>query len=587
MPSAPCALPLQTTMKILHVTNANIGGAWIAAHRLHTALRKAGVDSRMLVRTKGSEDPFVTEVGDQGSGGREQSAEGREHRAERREQSAESIEQSEESHAPCAMPSAPRSPLHASPRSVHSSDPKAYGLWPKALSTSLAVRGRGWLGAKLTRALGMEGCSLNIFPTGLHKVLNASDADVIHLHWINNEMISIKEIAKIKKPLVWTLHDMWPLCGAEHFPGWATGRGGGVEEVRACGGSGVEDRTFYHEAHELHEKENLDGMNRIDRIRRKKAAGRRLQAAGRQSYPKPLISNFKSQISGLKSHPKASSLRSKVSSAINTWIFKRKQKAWRNLRVHFVAPSRWMAEQVRKSELFADAPVTVIPNTLDLEIFKPMDQAECRRKRGLPLDKKLILFGAHDPLDPNKGVDLLEKALQELPEEDRGCIGVVVFGCKGEWKIGGLETYWLGAVAGEREMAEVYNAGDVICVPSRRESFGQTAAEAMSCGVPAVAFRTGGLIDIIDHKQNGWLAEPFEPKSLAEGILWSPGVSESGSGDLRKQDQGSEGSDQTAGILGTCREKAENMFSAEPVANQYQSVYRESMERGGEKGFRP
>ena len=49
------------------------------------------------------------------------------------------------------------------------------------------------------------------------KDINNSDADIVHLHWIQNEMISIKDISKIKKPIVWTLHDMWAFCGAEHY----------------------------------------------------------------------------------------------------------------------------------------------------------------------------------------------------------------------------------------------------------------------------------------------------------------------------------------------------------------------------------
>ena len=49
------------------------------------------------------------------------------------------------------------------------------------------------------------------------KAINESDADIIHLHWFQHEMISISDISKIKKPLVWTLHDMWGFCGAEHI----------------------------------------------------------------------------------------------------------------------------------------------------------------------------------------------------------------------------------------------------------------------------------------------------------------------------------------------------------------------------------
>lgn len=48
--------------------------------------------------------------------------------------------------------------------------------------------------------------------------INNSDYDIVHLHWINGNMISIRDIAKITKPIVWTLHDSWPCCGAEHHP---------------------------------------------------------------------------------------------------------------------------------------------------------------------------------------------------------------------------------------------------------------------------------------------------------------------------------------------------------------------------------
>ena len=57
-------------------------------------------------------------------------------------------------------------------------------------------------------------------------------------------------------------------------------------------------------------------------------------------------------------------------------------------------------------------------------------------------------------------------------------------------------------------------------VPSKQESFGQTASEAMACGTPVVAFNSTGLKDIIDHKINGYLAEPFNSEDLKNGIEW-------------------------------------------------------------------
>ncbi|GBR74228.1 glycosyl transferase GTB-type super family [Candidatus Termititenax aidoneus] len=47
--------------------------------------------------------------------------------------------------------------------------------------------------------------------------VNNSDCDLVHLHWVNYNTISIEDIAKIRKPLIWTLHDSWVFCGAEHY----------------------------------------------------------------------------------------------------------------------------------------------------------------------------------------------------------------------------------------------------------------------------------------------------------------------------------------------------------------------------------
>lgn len=58
--------------------------------------------------------------------------------------------------------------------------------------------------------------SLALFGGGLIDEINRSDADVVNIHWVNREMFSIRDFARITKPVVWTLHDMWAFCGAEH-----------------------------------------------------------------------------------------------------------------------------------------------------------------------------------------------------------------------------------------------------------------------------------------------------------------------------------------------------------------------------------
>ena len=58
--------------------------------------------------------------------------------------------------------------------------------------------------------------SLNVFDSGLVEKINFIKPDIVNLHWINGCMLSIKELEKIEAPIVWTLHDAWPYCGAEH-----------------------------------------------------------------------------------------------------------------------------------------------------------------------------------------------------------------------------------------------------------------------------------------------------------------------------------------------------------------------------------
>ena len=52
--------------------------------------------------------------------------------------------------------------------------------------------------------------SLSAFPSLKHNEINNLNIDLVHIHWVQHETISIEEIGKIKFPIVWTLHDCWP-----------------------------------------------------------------------------------------------------------------------------------------------------------------------------------------------------------------------------------------------------------------------------------------------------------------------------------------------------------------------------------------
>lgn len=71
---------------------------------------------------------------------------------------------------------------------------------------------------KLQRCKEHNFYSLNIFGASLLEKIEELDPDIIHLHWIGGEMLRIEDIPRISKPIVWTFHDMWPVCGSEHLP---------------------------------------------------------------------------------------------------------------------------------------------------------------------------------------------------------------------------------------------------------------------------------------------------------------------------------------------------------------------------------
>lgn len=202
-------------------------------------------------------------------------------------------------------------------------------------------------------------------------------------------------------------------------------------------------------------------------------------------------------------------------------IFKNKQQQWGNLSAHIVAPSNWLAQKARGSSLFAGYPVSVFPNTLNTAIFKPHHREEARASLGLPLDKKLILFGAVSALqDQNKGFSLLHAALHALIDQDAGFAqthALCVFGSNDRIDLP-METFALGHIGDETSMAKLYSAADVFVLPSKSENLPYTIMESMACGTPAVAFKVGGIPELISHKQNGYLAQCYDTADLARGI---------------------------------------------------------------------
>jgi len=98
-----------------------------------------------------------------------------------------------------------------------SDDPHVYGLtgFSKFRVKLASIVARQV--SKLQKTTNQVHHSLNIFPSGLLKKINSFAPDIVNLHWIGGEMLSIREIGDIKQKTVWTMHDMWAFCGSEHY----------------------------------------------------------------------------------------------------------------------------------------------------------------------------------------------------------------------------------------------------------------------------------------------------------------------------------------------------------------------------------
>ena len=292
--------------------------------------------------------------------------------------------------------------------------------------------------------------SPSFLPDSLAEKISSYDAQVINLHWINDGFLGIESLRKIRKPLVWTLHDMWAFTGGCHY-------NDGCEKYKeTCG-----------------------------------------------SCPQ-LGSNKEADLSRRTLH--------------------HKKKSWQDIDLTIVTPSKWLAECAGSSSLFKGKRVHVIPNGLDIEIYKPSSKSLAREKLSLPVDKKLILFGGMNASsDRRKGFQYLEPALKKIAKGPFSeTLELVTFGSTGPVKRqdNGLKINDAGPMYDDRSLALLYSAADVFIAPSIQDNLPNTVMESLACATPVVAFNIGGMPDMIDHKKNGYLARPFETDDLGYGIEW-------------------------------------------------------------------
>ena len=251
--------------------------------------------------------------------------------------------------------------------------------------------------------------------------------------------------------------------------------------------------------------------------------------------------------------PQLASKRTLDLSAV-TWRAKRHY--WSDIGIVIVAPSRWLADCARASSLFGGKRIEIIPYGVDLDCYRPVQKAIARNALGLRQDVLLVAIAGTD--DPRKGMRHVLAALEQLEAQCGTAVHLAAFG-ETDPSLGRrlpVPTHYLGSLHDDVSLKLMYSAADVFVQPSQQDNLANTVLEALACGTPCVAFSTGGMPDLIDHKETGYLARPFETSDLAQGISWVLGEPQ------RRITLGA-----------NARAKAEREFAAVLQARRYERLY--------------
>jgi glycosyltransferase involved in cell wall biosynthesis len=210
-----------------------------------------------------------------------------------------------------------------------------------------------------------------------------------------------------------------------------------------------------------------------------------------------------------------------------TAVLKDKMELFYGADLTVVTPSSWLAKEARESSLFKSNRVEVLPNSIDADIYYPVEKNAAKIQIGIDPDTVTIMFGTADAREDRKGLRYLISALSYCIKDKEfkrlADAKKVVIICVGKMdasiKSLPIPLLDMGYIEDDADMARIYNASDMFVLPSLEDNLPNTMLEAMACATPVISFDVGGMPDIIEDDVNGKLVSFKDDVQLSRAIL--------------------------------------------------------------------
>ncbi len=209
----------------------------------------------------------------------------------------------------------------------------------------------------------------------------------------------------------------------------------------------------------------------------------------------------------------------------STKWFKLKERLWGNGQVRFITPSRWLAEIGNTSKMFQSPqmkPIKAIPNAINTDFFAPVsldDKRKLKQDLGLNPNLPVILFSAANLNNPAKGFEYFLQCMNDLVHQ-KGQVQFLILGRNYAQSLPeNLPAKFVGFESNINKILRYYQTSDIYVTTAIEDNLPTTVMEALSCGLPCLGFKVGGIPELIDHNRNGFILDSGDVKSLTDLLL--------------------------------------------------------------------